>query len=566
MTAPKPTEHSRGTRKPGRLKAADRDIVALGIAAAAIIMFVGTGSAVVPAVIAAFAGYGIGPDIALVNALLLNVALIIFGWRRYSELQTEVAERRCAEAHARTLAETDPLTGTLNRRSFSHAIQERVDEAASTSRSTAIMMIDLDNFKQVNDRRGHGIGDLLLVECARRIGAAIPGDALLARIGGDEFAFAISFDKTKPEFVDAIAARIVRTLSEPFNVQGMGIEITASIGITRADVLKRPHGGAIDAHHMLDMADVAMYHAKRNGRNSYFWFEEFMADEMRFRERIESGMRRGIENGEFVPFYERQIDVATGELVGFEMLARWNSSEFGLLVPDMFIPIAEEIGLISELSEQLIAAALEDARHWAPHLTLAVNISPVQLRDPWFSQRLLKLLVEANFPPARLEIEITESCMHEDIVQVRSLLASLKNQGIRVSLDDFGTGYSSLTQLHELSFDRIKIDRSFVSGIDRNEDSAAIVESIAMLGKGLGLPITAEGIENEPVLEKLREFEGLRGQGYLYGKPRSSSDTRAWLAELGLLTETPEALQGDEPTSDDEVVVEAVPAPRAAQA
>lgn len=431
MTAPKPTEHSRGTRKPGRLQAADRDIVALGIAAAAIIMFVGTGSAVVPAVIAAFAGYGIGPDIALVNALLLNVALIIFGWRRYSELQTEVAERRCAEAHARTLAETDPLTGTLNRRSFSHAIQERVDEAASTSRSTAIMMIDLDNFKRVNDRRGHGIGDLLLVECARRIGAAIPGDALLARIGGDEFAFAISFDKTKPEFVDAIAARIVRTLSEPFNVQGMGIEITASIGITRADVLKRPHGGAIDAHHMLDMADVAMYHAKRNGRNSYFWFEEFMADEMRFRERIESGMRRGIENGEFVPFYERQIDVATGELVGFEMLARWNSSEFCLLVPDMFIPIAEEIGLISELSEQLIAAALEDARHWAPHLTLAVNISPVQLRDPWFSQRLLKLLVEANFPPARLEIEITESCMHEDIVQVRSLRAHLR-------LVDFG--------------------------------------------------------------------------------------------------------------------------------
>jgi EAL domain-containing protein (putative c-di-GMP-specific phosphodiesterase class I) len=362
-----------------------------------------------------------------------------------------------------------------------------------------------------------------------------------------------------------------RGTRKPGRLQAADRDIVA-LGIAAAAIImfvgtgKRPHGGAIDAHHMLDMADVAMYHAKRNGRNSYFWFEEFMADEMRFRERIESGMRRGIENGEFVPFYERQIDVATGELVGFEMLARWNSSEFGLLVPDMFIPIAEEIGLISELSEQLIAAALEDARHWAPHLTLAVNISPVQLRDPWFSQRLLKLLVEANFPPARLEIEITESCMHEDIVQVRSLLASLKNQGIRVSLDDFGTGYSSLTQLHELSFDRIKIDRNFVSGIDRNEDSAAIVESIAMLGKGLGLPITAEGIENEPVLEKLREFEGLRGQGYLYGKPRSSSDTRAWLAELGLLTETPEALQGDEPTSDDEVVVEAVPAPRAAQA
>jgi EAL domain-containing protein (putative c-di-GMP-specific phosphodiesterase class I) len=203
----------------------------------------------------------------------------------------------------------------------------------------------------------------------------------------------------------------------------------------------------------------------------------------------------------------------------------------------MFIPIAEEVGLISELSESLIAAALEYARHWAPHLTLAVNISPIQLRDPWFSQRLLKLLVAANFPPGRLEIEITESCMHEDIVQVRTLIASLKNQGVRVSLDDFGTGYNSLSQLHKLPFDRIKIDRSFVRGIDHCPDSAAIVESIAMLGKGLGLPITAEGIETDAVLDRLREFGALRGQGYLYGKPHSADETHKLLQELGLISE-----------------------------
>jgi len=279
---------------------------------------------------------------------------------------------------------------------------------------------------------------------------------------------------------------------------------------------------------------------------------------MRFRERIEAGLRRGLESGEFVPYYERQIDVTTGELTGFEMLARWNSSEFGLLLPHMFIPIAEEVGLISDISEQLIASALEEARHWAPHLSLAVNISPVQLRDQWFAQRLLKLLVAANFPAGRLEIEITESCMHEDIVQVRSLIASLRNQCVRVSLDDFGTGYSSLSQLNELPFDRIKIDRSFISGIDHSRDSAAIVESIAMLGKGLGLPITAEGIENEAVLEHLRAYTELRGQGYLYGKPRSADETRAWLAELGLLAPASPSVEAA-PTSTDSDTEESRP-------
>lgn len=533
MTAPEPTaQQSPGQ---GRVRSAERDIVALGIAAAAIIMFVGTGSAVVPSVIRALAGYGIGPDIALVNALVLNVALVIFGWRRYNELREEVAERRQAEEQARLLAETDPLTGTLNRRSFGRALQQLVEAGDGGASNAAIMMIDLDNFKQVNDRRGHGIGDLILVDCARRIAATLPPGALLSRIGGDEFACAMQVDPARPESIDRIAASLIEVIGQPFEVQGLSIEITASIGITRADVLRQSNKASGDAQHMLDRADVAMYHAKRQGRNSYFWFEEFMADEMRFRERIEEGMRRGLDRGEFVPYYERQIDVTTGQVTGFEMLARWHSPEFGLVLPDVFIPIAEEVGLISDLSERLIASALEDAREWAPHLTLAVNISPIQLRDPWFSQRLLKLLVSANFPPSRLEVEITESCIHEDIVQVRSLIASLKNQGVRVSLDDFGTGYSSISQLHQLPFDRIKIDRSFVSDIDRSEDNAAIVHSIAMLGKGLGLPITAEGIETSAVLEQLRGYGELRGQGYLYGKPRSAKDTHAWLEEMGLL-------------------------------
>lgn len=536
MTSPEP--HQQTAASGARLGAAERDIVTLGIALAAVIMFVGTGSAVVPAVIAAIAGTGIGPDTVLVNAMLLNVALIIFGWRRYRELSAEVAVRRLAEEQARTLAETDPLTSTLNRRSFSGELERTVAQADSAGRNTAIMMIDLDNFKQINDRKGHAIGDLILVECSQRIRAVLPQGAILSRIGGDEYACAMSFETAKPEAIDKIATQLVQSLREPFDLQGHHIEVTASIGISRVDVLRQASTQPVDARHMLDMADVAMYHAKRHGRNAYFWFEQSMSDEMHFRARIEAGMRRGLENGEFVPFYERQIDVVTGEITGFEMLARWESSEFGLLLPDMFISIAEDVGLIAELSEQLVAKALEDAKQWAPHLTLAINISPIQLRDPWFSQKLLKLLVSVNFPPARLEVEITESCVHEDISQVRSLIASLKNQGIRVSLDDFGTGYSSLGQLRKLPFDRIKIDRSFVCGIGECSDSATIVESITMLGKALGLPITAEGIETDKVLEQLRAYGAVRGQGYLYGKPASGTDTHNWLAGEGLLAPT----------------------------
>ena len=201
----------------------------------------------------------------------------------------------------------------------------------------------------------------------------------------------------------------------------------------------------------------------------------------------------------------------------------------------MFIPIAEEIGVISELSERLIAEALRDARGWDPRLSLSVNISPVQLRDPWFAQKLLKLLIEARFPPSRLELEVTESCLQENIALVRSLITSLKNQGVRISLDDFGSGYSSLAQLRTLPFDRIKIDRNFVTAIPGNRDSATIVEAITSLGEGLGLPITAEGVENKAVVDALKRIGSFTAQGYLYGRPEPADQTRKRLSALGLL-------------------------------
>ncbi|HEY0959038.1 MAG TPA: EAL domain-containing protein [Novosphingobium sp.] len=516
-----------------RLGNTERDVIALGTATAAIIMFVGTGGSVLPKVIQSLAGVGIGPDKALVNALLLNIALIIFGWRRHRQLSEEIAERRRAEEQARLLAETDALTGCLNRRGIADATARLASEGAARGETVAMMLIDLDNFKQINDFNGHSVGDRILQECARRITSLLPGRASVARLGGDEFACVFPLLPDHPEVLDALASEIIAALAEPVEIDGNKISVTASLGLGRSDWDEKASTPASLMH----MADIAMYHAKKQGRNRHFWFDAPMHSELRFRRELEVGIRLGIPLGEFVPYYEQQIDLKTGELTGFEMLARWNSPKLGIVTPDIFIPIAEEIGAIAELSESVISQALQDAKLWDPGLTLAVNISPLQLRDPWFAQKLLKLLVEANFPPHRLEIEITESCLHENMAMVSTLLTSLKNQGIRISLDDFGTGYSSLSQLRNLPFDRIKIDRSFVSGLVDNKDSAAIVHAVALLGKDLGLPVTAEGIETNEVLKQLLQYEDIKGQGHLYGHPQPASVIRQRLADLHLLAD-----------------------------
>ena len=538
----------RDRRKP-RIGNAERDVIALGIAIAAIILFVGTGGAVVPQVVRSLTGYGLGPDKVLVNALLLNIALIIFGWRRYRQLLEEVEQRRNAEEQARILAETDSLTGCLNRRSLNAAANEMLAGMEGRSKRLAFMMIDLDNFKRINDFNGHSAGDQVLQQSAKRIEELLPDGALLARIGGDEFALVVPFEKSRRQVIDQLATAIVANISEVLEINGIGVEVTASLGIADDEMGRGADGSPGDAQTLLHMADIAMYQAKKQGRNHYLWFEEPMESELRFRSEIETGIRRGIPLGEFVPYYQQQIDLQTGELSGFEMLARWNSPTLGIVKPDIFIPVAEAIGAIGELSESLIAQALEDAKEWDPGLTLAVNISPLQLRDPWFAQKLLRLLAEANFPPHRLEIEITESCLHENVGVARTLITSLQNQGIRVSLDDFGTGYSSIAQLRSLPFDRIKIDRSFVTNLIENQDSAAIVHSIALLGQGLGMPITAEGIETGEVMEQLRKYGEMKGQGFLYGQPQPATVIHDWLSDHKLLDQ-PQAAPASVTTSD----------------
>ena len=519
---------------------AERDIVSLGIAVAAIILFVGASGSLLPQIVRSWMGTGAAPDMLLTNAVLLNIALVIFGWRRYADLQREVTERRRAEARAQELASIDPLTGILNRRSGGPAIDALLGESYRKKREVAVVMVDLDNFKQINDLYGHGMGDKVLIQTAARIAEVLPKGGVLARIGGDEFVCAMSFESGANDTIDRFASRLVEAVSRPIEARDLCVEATVSIGIAASGGDEAT--GVCDSETLIHRADIAMYHAKKRGRNRFYWFEAQMETELRFRAELETGIRRGISAGEFVPYYEQQIDLETGELVGFEMLARWNSPQFGLVSPDMFISIAEEIDVIGELSESLIRQALQDAKEWDSRLTLSVNISPVQLRDPWFAQKLLRLLLDAGFPPQRFEVEITESCLHENIGAVRTIITSLKNQGIRISLDDFGTGYSSLSQLRSLPFDRLKIDRSFVNELGGEAMGSDLVEAIISLGRGLSMPVTAEGVESAAILAALRQMGQIKGQGYLYGKPEDAEATRERLSALNMLVPREEAL------------------------
>ena len=520
-----------------------RDFLTLGIAAAALILFVGTGGSVMPQIIRAWQGIAAQPDVVLTNAVLLNIAVILLGWNRYKSMSQELQARRISEEEARRLADIDPLTGCYNRRSINPAAAELFDVAREEGKIVAMVLIDLDNFKMVNDLNGHHVGDAVLQKTAERLGDILPADALLARLGGDEFACAIPYLERDQKEVEHLVSLLIERIAKPIALGETEIEVTMSVGLASSNLVENEHSISAQTlvSEMLHKADIAMYHAKKQGKNCYFWFEASMEYELRFRNELESGIRKGIANDEFVPYYEQQIDLETGELVGFEMLARWHSPELGVVAPDIFIPIAEEIGVVADLSESLMAQAFEDAKDWHPSLTLSVNISPVQLRDPWFSQKLVKLLVKHNFPASRLEIEITESCLHDDIGMVRTMITSLRNQGIRISLDDFGTGYSSLAQLRSLPFDRLKIDRSFIRELQQGGTSSKLVDAIISMGDGLQMPITAEGIETMEILQSLKGMGPLKGQGYHYGKPEPADQVIERLAKNGLLGEGPAA-------------------------
>jgi diguanylate cyclase (GGDEF)-like protein len=506
-----------------------RDLLTGAISVAAILMFIGVGSQVLSSALQNYFLGGAPADRTLVIVLLLNVALILFGWRRHDTLRREVRFRTASAERAQHLASRDPLTGFLNRRSLSEEGAAMFTRAVRRRRAMALLMLDLDHFKSINDMHGHAVGDALLRAVATEIAEAMPQIALTARLGGDEFACGFMFDPTQPQIVERIAERLLVRMAQPFEAEGLRLHVSCSIGIARSDF------DCANIDGLMRSADIAMYAAKKSGRNRLAWFDQSMERELQMRNELETGLRLAIPRGEVVPYFEQQRDLATDRLHGFEVLARWIHPRLGPISPEKFIPIAEETGMIADLSLSIMRQALTAARDWDPSLSISINISPWQLRDAWLAQKIIKVLTETGFPASRLEIEITESSLFDNLSLAQSIVGSLKNQGVQLSLDDFGTGYSSLAHLRALPFDRIKIDKSFVQSLNDSADSAAIVNAIARLGESLNLPVTAEGIEDEAIETRIKAIGCAKGQGWFYGKPMSAVDARRLLAENGLL-------------------------------
>jgi diguanylate cyclase (GGDEF)-like protein len=407
-----------------------------------------------------------------------------------------------------------------------------------------MFVIDLDHFKTVNEIHGHLAGDSVLREAADIVRRALPPVAIAGRLDGDEFAALLPYDARHAGTVDALADYIVGALAQPMLAKGVTAHIGGTIGIARSEADCQ----SVDS--LLRRANIAMRAAKAAGRGRHAWFDGTMERELVARNAIEDGLREGIPAGQIIPYYEQQIELETGQLIGFEVLARWEHPTRGVIPPDIFIPVAEECGLISELSMAVMRRAFIEARDWDASLSLSVNISPAQLKDPWLAQKIVKLLIETGYPANRLEVEITESSLFQNLSLAQSIVGSLKNQGSRLALDDFGTGYSSLAHLRALPFDRIKIDRSFVSTMNSNADSAAIVNAISKLGESLNLPVTAEGIEDDETQQRLRALGCNKGQGWHFGKPLPIAAARRLLAERNLLPSARAKAEPKEPAGD----------------
>jgi len=481
---------------------------------AATLLFVALGSQVLPA---AFSRAPL-PDSAstLKVAFLLNIAIILFGWRRSRDLKEALEAYEAAERLAQRNANTDPATGLGNRRELMRAL----DEALSSGEGGVFVVLDLDHFKRVNDLHGHLAGDSVLRRVANVSRKAAPKNACCARTGGDEFA--IVLPGTEDNAAESVATKILEGLAAPIFIDGTQIQVTASIGLARI-------GSKSDEETALRESDVALYAAKRAGRNAFAWFDKELEREIAERLKLEEDIRAGIKAGEFVPFFQPLVDLESRQIIGFEALARWRSPTRGLLEAEVFIETAERTGLISPLTLTVLEQALKEAREWPAHLRLAVNVSPVQFRDPTLAEQILKILALAGFPANRLEIEITEGSLLEDRDQVLTIIRSLKNVGVSISLDDFGTGYASLTQVNRLPLDRIKIDKSFITTIVKSEQTAAIVNTIAGLGHNLSVPITAEGVESEQIRSALADLGCSEAQGWLFGRAISADAVRSFL-------------------------------------
>jgi diguanylate cyclase (GGDEF)-like protein len=502
---------------------ARRDAVVLTVLIIAVMMLIWNGSAFFHNL--PMGDAEMGPEIRLAStALTLNVALILFGWRRYVDLQHEAEMRAEHERRAVVLATTDAITGLYNRKGFADHAGQLSRDAGERGENLVIVSFQIHRFKAINDQHGYETGDRLLKTLSVSLAEELGPEAILARLGGDEFAVALALRGEQMGRVDEAADTILKTVTRPLLFEEKIIQVGAFAGIAMAPA------AAARIPDVLRRADIAMDHARSGRAARPIWFDAGMERALIAHGEIEQGIRHGLEHQQFVPYFEPQVDLATGDIVGFEMLARWIHPLSGEIGPDVFIPVAEEIGLIGRLSEQVIGGALREAAGWDPKIKISVNISPSQLVDGWLAQRIVRMLADTGFPANRLVVEVTESSLFADIDLARTIASSLKNQGIRLALDDFGTGFSSLSHLRSLPFDIIKIDRSFVTNIHLNRESAAIVRAVTTLAAALNVPVCVEGIENEDSYKTVVRLGCEIGQGWYFGKPMTAEQARELLA------------------------------------
>jgi diguanylate cyclase (GGDEF)-like protein len=425
----------------------------------------------------------------------------------------DITDRRQNEAKIAFMAHHDLLTGLANRTFFMEKIEEAGARLRRRGEAFTVFMLDLDRFKDVNDSLGHPAGDALLKEMAERLRGSLRETDVLARLGGDEFAILQPGEPDQRDAAIMLAVRIIELVAKPFDLDGRKVSVGTSIGIALA-----PQDG-VDPEELLKKADLALYRTKSAGRNGFNFFNPEMTAEVDARHRLEHELREALAREQFELHYQPVVDVMTREPRGAEALIRWRHPTSGLVAPDRFISLAEDTGLIVQLGAWILKQACADAASWPSHIKLAVNLSAVQFRKGDLFDLILCALVDSGLPPERLEIEITESVLHESETNYRLVLQQLKNIGITIVLDDFGTGYSSLGYLTTFPVDKIKIDKSFTQGLLERADCAAVVASVLTLARGLDIATTAEGVETEDQFEMLQAAGVNLAQGWLFGRP-----------------------------------------------
>ena len=438
----------------------------------------------------------------------------------------DISERRKAEARIAHMAHHDGLTNLPNRDFFQDRLHEALQRGKSGQRRVAVLCVDLDLFKNVNDSFGHPMGDRLLKQVAGRLKAEVSGDNLVARLGGDEFAIVLAADAS-PNGASDFAARMIRILSESYDIDGIEVTVGASIGIALSP------GDGETSEELMRNADMALYRAKSEGGGVHRFFEREMDQQARRRRDMELDLRRAFANGEFELHYQPLVDIAADRISGFESLLRWRHPEKGMISPAEFVPVAEDIGLIVALGEWVLREACTEAVKWPADIKVAVNLSPVQFRSRNLVQVVISALAHSGLSPRRLELEITESLFLAETAANLAILHQLRELGVSISMDDFGTGYSSLSYLRSFPFDKIKIDRSFVKDLVERSDCVAIVRAISGLGRSLNITTTAEGVETADQLDWLRAEGCNEVQGFLFSAAKPASEIAELLARFG---------------------------------